>query len=82
MKDGKFVKLNAGTIPAGKAYLLATSIASAPELGIDFGGTTAITNTNLTNNTNIREVYNLNGQRVAQPTKGLYIVNGKKAVIK
>ena len=82
LKDGKFVKLNAGTIPAGKAYLLATSIASAPELGIDFGGTTAITNTNLTNNTNIREVYNLNGQRVAQPTKGLYIVNGKKAVIK
>lgn len=28
------------------------------------------------------EVYNLNGQRVAQPTKGLYIVNGKKYVIK
>ena len=29
-----------------------------------------------------REVYNLAGQRVAQPTKGLYIVNGKKVVIK
>ncbi len=28
------------------------------------------------------EVYNLNGQRVAQPTKGLYIVNGRKVVIK
>ena len=27
-------------------------------------------------------VYNLRGQRVAQPTKGLYIVNGKKVVIK
>jgi len=27
-------------------------------------------------------VYNLGGQRVAQPTKGLYIVNGKKVVIK
>ena len=27
-------------------------------------------------------VYNLNGQRVAQPTKGLYIVNGKKVVVK
>lgn len=26
--------------------------------------------------------YNLSGQRVAQPTKGLYIVNGKKVVIK
>ena len=27
-------------------------------------------------------VYNLNGQRVANPTKGLYIVNGKKFAIK
>ena len=27
-------------------------------------------------------VYNLNGQRVAQPTKGLYIVNGRKVIIK
>ena len=28
------------------------------------------------------EVYNLKGLRVSQPTKGLYIVNGKKVVIK
>ncbi len=28
------------------------------------------------------EYFNLNGQRVAQPTKGLYIVNGKKVVLK
>ena len=28
------------------------------------------------------EVYNLAGQRVAQPTKGLYIMNGKKVVVK
>ena len=28
------------------------------------------------------KIYNLNGQRVAAPQKGLYIVNGKKAVIK
>ena len=28
------------------------------------------------------DVYNLNGQRVAQPTKGLYIVNGKKVIVK
>ena len=32
---------------------------------------------------NVRgEYFNLAGQRVAQPTKGLYIVNGKKVVIK
>ena len=28
------------------------------------------------------EYFNIAGQRVAQPTKGLYIVNGKKAIIK
>ena len=28
------------------------------------------------------EFYNINGQRVSQPTKGLYIVNGRKVVIK
>ena len=27
-------------------------------------------------------IYNLNGQRVQNPTKGLYIINGKKVVIK
>lgn len=82
LSDGKFKKLNPGSVPAGKAYLLASDITSAPELDLDFGGTTAITNTNCAKDTNIREVYNLNGQRVAQPTRGLYIVNGKKVVIK
>ena len=28
------------------------------------------------------EYYNLSGQRVAQPTKGLFIINGKKCIIK
>jgi len=27
-------------------------------------------------------IYNLSGQRVDNPTKGLYIVNGKKVVMK
>ena len=29
-----------------------------------------------------REVYNLNGQRVDQPAKGLYIIDGKKVLVK
>jgi uncharacterized protein YlzI (FlbEa/FlbD family) len=27
-------------------------------------------------------MYDLQGRRVAQPTKGLYIVNGKKYIVK
>jgi len=30
----------------------------------------------------VKSYYNLNGQRVNQPTRGLYIVNGKKVIIK
>jgi hypothetical protein len=44
-------------------------------------GTTGIKTTNLTNDTN-ETIYNLNGQRVAAPQKGLYIVNGKKVIMK
>ena len=83
-----FLKLAKGgssaTVPAGKAYLEFDGDVSARELTFDFDSeTTAIselTNTNLTNYTN--EYFNLAGQRVANPTKGLYIVNGKKVVVK
>lgn len=53
--------------------------------GADFlefdGGTTGI-ETVQANQAQNGEYYNLAGQRVAQPTKGLYIVNGKKVIIK
>ena len=70
------------TIPAGKCYLNTNT--SAPEfLGFDFNGET--TGINMVHGSEFKvngEIYNLAGQRVAQPTKGLYIVNGKKVVIK
>lgn len=43
---------------------------------------TGINEINATKNTSIDAVYNLSGQRVAQPVKGLYIVNGKKVVVR
>ena len=73
---------NAGTLQSGKAYLKVAETA-APVLNINFGETTGISTTNFTNDTNNSgEYYNLAGQRVAQPTKGLYIVNGKKYMVK
>ena len=82
LSDGKFKKLNAGTIPAGKAYLLASSITSAPELNIVFGGTTGISEIKTMRNAENEIFFDLQGRKVAQPAKGLYIVNGKKVVIK
>ena len=82
-----FKKLVDGTpapVTSNKAYLEFDETIDARELTFDFDSeTTAIselTNTNLTNYTN--EYFNLAGQRVANPTKGLYIVNGKKVVVK
>ena len=84
--DGKFYRIETGTaVPVGKAYLHCTSdptAAGAPSLSIDFGGTTGIDEVRGKMEDVRGEYYNLAGQRVAQPTKGLYIVNGRKVVIK
>lgn len=83
LSDGVFKKLGAGTIPAGKAYLLAEDIASAPELSIVFGAeATGVADVRSKMEDVRGEVYNLAGQRVAQPQKGLYIQNGRKVILK
>ena len=79
-----FYLVKAGTkVPAGKCYL-SVAKTSAPEfLGFDFNGEVTGINEVRGKMEDVRDkVYNLAGQRVAQPTKGLYIVNGKKVVIK
>lgn len=73
-------------IPANKAYLkvLKSSVdAGARELNVVFEdeatGISAIPmNSEVMNN----NYFDLQGRRVAQPTKGMYIVNGKKIIIK
>ena len=69
------------TVPAGKAYLLKSDIAGAPSLNLVFGEETTGINT-VTHEIQNGEFYNLNGQRIATPTKGLYIINGKKIIVK
>jgi hypothetical protein len=79
--DAQFKKVTSGSIAAGKAYL-AVSSATAPSFDIDFGGTTGIEAIEHSPLNIEHSVYDLQGRRVAQPTKGLYIVNGKKVVVK
>ncbi len=67
------------TIPAGKAYLNAEGTTDA-RLSIVEGETNGISNVNAMQNAG--EVYNLQGQRMVKAVKGLYIVNGKKVVLK
>ena len=90
LSSGAFHPLTSGVIAAGKAYLPYANIdggnpfaGGAPALGIVFGGeTTGIDMVQGAGSKVNGSVFNLNGQRVAQPTKGLYIVNGKKIIIK
>lgn len=69
------------TIKPFHAYF--TTSNNAPELNfvID-GGTTGISTMHNSQSIMHNEYYNLAGQRVSQPTKGLYIVNGKKMIVK
>ena len=80
-----FYKSAGGTLKANKAYLqLPTDLISGSN-SISFyveDGTTAIQNVTTHPATTDDAWYTLQGVRVAQPTRGLYIHNGKKVVVK
>ena len=68
---------------ANRAYLAVPSSTSTGAKGYPFeDDATGIEGLNVNDNVNANEVYDLQGRRVARPTKGIYIVNGKKVVIK
>ena len=69
-------------VPEGKAYLQFDEEIAAREFFALDEETTGMNVIEKLSNVENKNFYNLNGQRVAQPTKGLYIVNGKKVVIK
>lgn len=80
------VKNNVTNIPGNKAFLVLTSTeAQAKSFVLEFedGGTTGIeTIENSQKSTEDGVYYDLQGRRVENPTRGIYIVNGKKVVIK
>ena len=76
-----FYRWVGGPLGAGRVYLPAVTSSNAIEylgFGDDATGIHSIDNGQLT----IDNVYDLSGRRVAQPSKGLYIINGKKVVLK
>lgn len=80
--DGQFVLCSDGELAEGKAYLPASAFtAGAKIINIVFGG----------ESTGINEVqkseadgaiYNLSGMRVSKTQKGVYIMNGRKVIVK
>lgn len=76
-------KFEAGNLLAGRAIIPVSAIAGSPAKAFDinFGGTTGIA-TVLTDADGEAAVFDLSGRRVAKATKGVYIVNGKKVLVK
>jgi hypothetical protein len=71
-------------VPAGKAVLHLTSGqagARAAVLGV-VEGTTGIGSVGCDTVATDETIFDLSGRKVAQPVKGLYIINGKKVVVK
>jgi len=79
-----FVTYNGDAFSANKAYFeVSSGTVLARNFSIVFEDESTGISASLMNSKKVNsEVYNLNGQRVMNPTKGLYIVNGRKVVIK
>ena len=80
------VKKSVTTVPGNKAFLVLTDAEAQAKgfiLTFEDGSTTGI-ETVETSKGNIEDgvYYDLQGRRVENPTRGIYIVNGKKVVIK
>lgn len=83
--NNQFVRTDNGSIPANRCYLaLVKNSIIVPHFApaINFGGLTGIDEPRDKKENVEMKIYNLNGQRVQNPAKGLYIVNGKKVIIK
>jgi hypothetical protein len=85
--NGKLMKVTMGTIAAGKNVLQVAGGSGAPELSISIGdeNTTGVQTLNVERGTlNDDSWYTIDGRKLQQAPaqKGLYIVNGKKVVIK
>lgn len=71
--------------PAGKAYITVPASAFATParaLMLTFDDATSVKELKNSGIEELKAYYNLQGQRVASPKKGLYIVNGRKVQVK
>ena len=85
--NGKFVKANTGSVKPFRTYVKVSGVQAAPmAFGVNIEGTVTGINNATTAATAKEAIYNLQGVRVSGDlkhlTKGVYIVNGQKVVVK
>ena len=72
---------NVPNLKGFKAYLPVNTVAGAISVRFGDDGSTDIENVEIINH-NSEMIYDLQGRRVLNPTKGVYIVNSKKVIVK
>ena len=85
LSGNNFVKVNTGTVKAGKAIINADWIkesTGARQIFVFADEASGISEIEHGTPNTDETVYSLSGQRMETPKKGLYIVNGKKIVMK
>ena len=82
LEGDKFVKSTSGTVEAGSAYLALPSDQYPAYEEITAGDITPVKSIMTSAPTQKTGTYDLSGRKVSNPTHGLYIINGKKCVIK
>lgn len=75
-----FYKAGGMTVATDKAYLQTSIAAARLELNFEDSEITGISE--ITSQKADSQIFDLQGRKVAAPSKGLYIVNGKKVIIK
>lgn len=80
LSDNKFVKVNAGTVPAGKALLPVSAVgAGVKEFTFIFDDKeTGIRTIEKVSAEEAAQIFDLSGRRLSKMQKGINIVNGKK----
>ena len=77
-----FYKWNGGSLTSGKVYLPSSAVTSSSRDFIGFEGDVTGINEVKNQKETVNGIFDLQGRKVVTPSKGLYIVNGKKVVIK
>jgi hypothetical protein len=81
LQGDQFVKTT-GSIAANKAYYIGDVDVEAMPISLEDGTETGIDELEGENGKVKTEVYDLSGRRVAKPVSGIYVVDGKKVLVK
>ena len=77
-----FVKVNEGTVKAGKALLPADEVGNVKSFTFVFNGADGIQRVEQVSAEEAGAIFNLAGQRMSKMQRGINIVNGKKVLMK